>query len=87
MNQICVGNIRTEWYSYIVFPYCSKETLFDFVNKALTKRNKLKQPIITMNLVKYLLASLLKALHFLHKTNNKAHFDIKLENLVITDDY
>ena len=58
--------------------YCSNGDLFDFVKK----NGKLSE-----GLAKHLFHQLLNSLEFLHKKVGVAHLDLKLENVLVSDNY
>jgi len=69
-------------YTYLLFPYCMNGTLLDLLVKADKKKIRFSK-----ELQLYLCASLIRAVAYLHRTDRKAHCDVKPNNIIIKDDF
>ena len=68
-------------HGYLIFDYAANGDFYEFIKKSsITSR-------LSLPLAQYYMRQMAEALYDLHVKSDLAHLDIKLENLVLTDDY
>lgn len=71
-------NVLEKGFDYMTMEYCHDGDLFDFIKRS----GKIKE-----GLAKYLFLQILDGIEFLHSKAEVAHLDIKLENILIGNNY
>lgn len=69
-------------YGLLVFPRAGPCSVLDLVVNARKRQRELSH-----DLHRYLIACIVRILHFMHCELGYAHCDFKLDNLMITDDF
>lgn len=79
VQSVNTNSVLEKGFDYMCMEYCANGDLFDFMKK---NGGKLSEAI-----AKHLFMQILDAVEFLHTKAEIAHLDIKLENILIGNNY